>query len=86
MKQKLVFLLVISTLIFSCKKANDCEKCMINIIDDNGNIVSTYTKKQFIAIDPNGNWCNFVDNSGNTEFTDASGNYTGKEENHVIKT
>ena len=60
MKQKLLFLFLITTFTFSCKKANDCKKCIINIVDNSGNIVSTYTKTQFISIEHNSDWCNFV--------------------------
>lgn len=51
---------------------------MVNIIDNNGNTVSTYTTTPFITLGPNGNWFDFVDNSENREFTDASRNYFGK--------
>ena len=77
MKIKLVFLLVISTLIFSCKKANDCEKCYLYVTDNNGNETYRYTKDDFLAIRPNASWCDFANASVGYEATDKLGNSLG---------
>ena len=62
LKSIYAMLIIACISVFSCKKANVCQKCIINIVDDSGNIVSIYTTSQFISVDPNGDGATYLIN------------------------
>lgn len=71
MKIKLVFLLVISTLIFSCKKNKDCQNCKYISRDDESFV---FTIDSFAKHESRDNWCNFINKYDTIVFTDGVGN------------
>lgn len=75
MKQ-FILLLLMSCFIFSCKKKNDCRKCVLLIGED---ITMTqdsfYTTTHYSHMD---SWCDYMNAVDGHEMTDASGNPIGK--------